>query len=100
MSDDSILKRIKYTKEGFSYVEVTPLECINWGGFCICNSCGDVNFLKNNYLVFVLGDLYCEKCFNEWKNRDKKLSQYDIDFDLKLQKENHIEFYKAHLVKS
>lgn len=96
MREEDLLKRIKETKEGFNYIEVTPKECLDWGGLCICNSCGEPNIFENSYLVFVLGDLYCKKCFNVWSNRKKKLSQADIDYDLKLQKDCSLEFYKSH----
>lgn len=71
------MKEIKYTPQGFSYVDVGIFEVINWGGIGICNSCGEGPF-RNLKLVWVLGDTYCEKCFNEWLERAKRYSKNDI----------------------
>lgn len=90
------MKEIKYTPQGFSYVDVGIFEVINWAGIGICNSCGEGPF-RNLKLVWVLGDTYCEKCFNEWLERAKHYSKNDIAEDLTLQKGNDIRWYKAHL---
>lgn len=85
-------KEVKYTPQGFSYVDITLKECINWGGCGICNSCGTIaNDLK---LVYVLGDTYCEKCFNEWLERAKNYSEEDIKHDLNVQKDRDIAWYE------
>ena len=55
------MKEIKHTPQGFSYVDVSIFEVINWGGIGICNSCGKGPF-RNLKLIWVLGDTYCENC--------------------------------------
>ena len=92
----NIEQRIKHTKEGFNYIKVSPIEIINWGGACICNSCGK-QYIEDMYFIFVLTDTYCEKCFNDWCNRNKNLTQEDIEYDLKIQKEMSHKWYNYHL---
>lgn len=91
------MNKIKYTDRGFNYVEVSPYENLSWGGCCICNSCGGQFVFDNMYLVFVLGDTYCKKCFNEWLVRARKYSQEDVDYDLKIQREKSFKWYKYYL---
>lgn len=88
------MKEIKYTPQGFSYVDVGIFEVINWGGYGICNSCGKGPF-RNLKLVWILTDTYCDKCFNEWLERAKNYSKKHIEEDLELQKDNDIRWYKA-----
>lgn len=90
------MKEIKYTPQGFSYVDVGIFEVINWGGIGICNSCGKGPF-RNLKLVWVLGDTYCEQCFNNWLERAKSYPKKDIEDDLTLQKDRDVRWYKAHL---
>lgn len=90
-------KEIKYTPQGFSYVDVNLFEVINWGGFGICNGCGKGPFRKMK-LIYLLNDTYCEKCFDDWLQRCKKYSKEDIEYDLKIQKENDVKWYKIHKV--
>lgn len=89
-------KEIKYTPQGFSYVDVNLFEIAKWGGIGICNSCGKGPFMEMK-LVYVLTDTYCEDCFNAWLKRSAKMSKEDIDYDLKVQKDNDIRWYKYHL---
>ncbi len=86
--------KIKYTPQGFSYVDVTLMDCISWGGLGICNSCGKV--CKNLKLVWVLADTYCDDCFNDFLKRSAKSSAQDIEHDLNLQREQDIKWYKYH----
>ena len=88
--------KIKYTPEGFSYVDVTLLDCLNWGGMGICNSCNKMH--KDLKLIFVLTDTYCEKCFNDFLERSKHMSKEDIEYDLNVQKQYDIKWYKEHKV--
>lgn len=86
--------KVKYTPQGFSYVDVTLADCIRWGGLGICNSCGKVcNELK---LVFVLTDTYCNDCFNKWQERAKYYTKEDIEHDLNVQKGRDILWYTVH----
>lgn len=89
--------RIQYTDRGFSYIEVTPQEIFNWGGICICNSCDKQILDDNMYLSFVLADTYCKDCWKKILRRQKRFSQEDVDYDLALQKENDVKWYKYHL---
>lgn len=29
------MNKIQYTDRGFNYVEVTPIQNVSWGGYCI-----------------------------------------------------------------
>ena len=88
------MKEVKYTPQGFSYIDVGIFEVINWGGMGICNSCGKGPF-RNLKLVWVLTDTYCEQCFNEWLERTKNFPKHEIEEDLALQKDRDIKWYKA-----
>ena len=89
-------KEIKYTPQGFSYVDVDLFEITKWGGIGICNSCGKGPFMEMK-LIYILHDTYCDKCFNEWLERAKAYSKSDIEEDLVIQKDNDIRWYKYHL---
>lgn len=89
-------QKIKYTSQGFSYVDVELDDIIKWGGLGICNSCNVGPFSKMK-LVYVLTDTYCEKCFNKWQERAKNYSKEDIEYDLSVQKNNDEKWYKYHL---
>ena len=89
------MSRIQHTPQGFSYVDVNLLEIINWGGIGICNSCGKGPFLEMK-LVYVLTDTYCKDCFDKWLERLAKIPKEDIKYDLKVQKDNDIKWYKAY----
>lgn len=53
------MNKIEYTERGFDFVKVSPLDIINWGGFCVCNGCNGQFLEEDMYLVYVLGDCYC-----------------------------------------
>lgn len=89
--------KIKYTPEGFSYVDVTLKDCLSWGGLGICDSCNKGPF-ENLKLIYVLHDTYCDECFNKWVERAKKYSKEDILYDLSIQKNNDIKWYKSYEV--
>ncbi len=84
------MKRAKlyYTNKGYSYIKVTNQDCFDWGGLAICDNCNE-NMKEDIYLIFILGRALCEKCFKEWCERSKRYEE-----DLKLQKTNHIRWYK------
>lgn len=63
----------------------------------LCNGCNGQFLEDDMYLVFVLGDCYCERCFKEWLERAKKYKQEDVDEDLRYQKEHSFQWYKYHL---
>ena len=89
--------RIKKTNRGFNYVEVTPSEVINWGGFCICNFCNRQILFDNLYLVYVLHDVYCKDCFNDWLDRQENYSEEDVLYDLEQQNNFSFDYYKNYL---
>ena len=31
--------KLKYTKQGYSYITCTKQDCFNWGGMAICDNC-------------------------------------------------------------
>ena len=88
-------QKIKYTPQGFSYVDVTVEECIAWGGFCVCNGCNEIcGDLK---LIYVLNDTYCTRCFKEWVERSKNMDENDRKYDLALQNKNDKNWYSYHI---
>ena len=88
------LDKIKHTPQGFSYVDVSLFETILWGGAGICADCGEVS--RDLKLIWVIRDTFCDKCFNEWLERCKSYSKKDVEYDLNLQKDNDIRWYKMH----
>lgn len=90
------MSRIKYTKNGISYVDITPLECLLWGGSCICNGCGKIK--TDLKLVHILSDTYCADCFSSFVKRSENMNKEDLEHDLKLQEDNDVNYYK-HYVK-
>lgn len=89
-----MINKVKYTPQGFSYVDVSIFECMSWGGLGICDGCGKQH--KELKLIWVLRDTYCKKCFDTWLKRTKNYSKEDIEHDLRLQKDNDIRWYKRH----
>lgn len=90
-------KRIQVDETGYNFVEVYPEEIFNWGGMCICNGCNEQFLEENMYLCFAATDTYCKECFNNMRKRWKNMSKEDIAFDLKLQDETALDWYKYHL---
>ena len=86
------MKKVKlnYTKHGYSYVKCTKQDCLNWGGIAICDDCNKA-IQDEVYLVFILGRAFCKECFEEW---EKDTNTYKED--IMLQKERHINWYKAY----
>ena len=54
----------------------------------ICDYCGK-KMHNTVYLIYILGMAYCPQCFNEWQKNSHRYEE-----DIKLQKENHIKWYK------
>ena len=90
-------KRIKVLDGGVNYVEVTPEEVLNWGGYCVCNGCNGQFLNKNMYLIYLLSDTYCEDCFKERIEMLNNMSHEDMDSDLELQNSDSLDWYKYHL---
>ena len=83
------------TPRGFTYLPVSYLDCLSWGGFGICDFCNQN--MQHAYLVFVLNSCICSKCFNEWIERSKSYPQEDVDYDLHIQEQYQDAWYKRHL---
>ena len=90
------MRRIKKDRCGYYYADVSVQEILNWGGFGICDTCGEP-IAKNGKvgkLVWVLGGCICEKCFADWDKRKVKYKE-----DLALQEECAERYYKNYLGK-
>ena len=83
-------KRLQYTPEGYSYVVVNRDECVKWGGFGICDFCGEE--FEEGYLSFVLASCICPNCFKDFRKRRTIHTS-----DLELQKFHHESWYSYHL---
>ncbi len=83
-------KKIKYIKQGYSYIECTEEECYNWGGTCTCDFCGE-KMTGTIYLIAILKQAMCEKCFRQWQERAKVFKE-----DLSIQDLTHKNFYSAY----
>lgn len=59
-------------------------------GAAICDYCGK-KMHNTVYLIYILGMAYCPQCFNEWQKNSHRYED-----DIKLQNENHINWYKNH----
>lgn len=88
-------EKIKYTPQGFSYVDVCLGEILNWGGYGVCASCNKALCLEMK-LIYVLGETLCNDCFYDWLERCKEMSKEDIEDDLNIQKQYDIGWYKVH----
>ncbi len=88
--------KIKHTPQGFSYIDVTLANILNWGGLGICNGCNKGPFKKMK-LIYVLHDTYCEDCFNDWLKQINKMSKSDIREDLQIQKYADKKYYEYHM---
>lgn len=85
-----LIKKLEYTNKGYSYIKCTKEDCFSWGGMAICDSCGE--FMNQDvYLIFILGQAFCPKCFKEWLEHSKRYEE-----DLYLQKQNQERWYQAH----
>lgn len=58
------MAKIIENPKGFKVIEVSFKECTSWGGFGICDDCG--NAFVRAYYVAVLNQVLCAKCYNEW----------------------------------
>ena len=82
--------KLLYTPQGYSYIQVTTKDCLEWGGLTICDDCNNpIN--DDGHLIYILNRVYCKKCFEDWCHRATKYSD-----DIMLQKQNHINYYKAY----
>ena len=84
------MKKIMETDLGYYYAKVSKEECLNWGGFGVCDLCGEL--FEEGYLIFVLGNCICGKCFKEWLRHSNKYDE-DLEFQYKVSES----WYKNHL---
>lgn len=61
------MAKVVDNKKGFKVIEVSFIECVQWGGLGICDSCA-TPALKG-YYVAVLNQVLCEDCYKEWCER-------------------------------
>lgn len=83
-------KELLYTEQGYSYIKCKKEDCFNWGGLAICDSCGE-NIEDDVYLIYILSQAFCPKCFKEWNQHSKR-----YESDIQLQKKNHERWYFVH----
>jgi len=85
------MKKVKlnYTKQGYSYIKATKENCYNWGGMAVCDSCNEE--MEDMYLIFILGQALCEKCFKEWIEHSQRYEE-----DLYLQRQNQVNWYRRY----
>lgn len=88
-------REIKHTPRGYSYIDVSLEECLNWGGLGICDGCNTGPHQKLK-LVWALHDTYCPKCFENWLERQKNYSNSDVEFDVELQNKLDKQYYDAY----
>lgn len=85
--------KVEETSGGFKYLAVTREDCLKWGGFGVCDLCNDVFAI--GYLVPVLNNCVCGKCFNRYLYGDIKIDPEDKAF----QDECADGFFKYHVDK-
>ena len=54
------MAKVVKNEKGFKVIEVSLIECTQWGGLGICDSCGNASF--KGYYVAVLNQMLCENC--------------------------------------
>lgn len=86
---------LQKTIRGFTYLPVTYHNCINWGGFSVCDFCNTP--FNEGYLVFVLNSCICPNCFNDWLIRQREYSDEDVAYDLAFQEANQEPWYDYHI---
>lgn len=86
------MKRVllHYTHTGYSYIKCDQEDCFRWGGYSVCDSCGQL-MQDDVYLIYILGQAFCPECFKEWVENSTRYED-----DLKLQDRNQINWYTAH----
>lgn len=84
------MKEIKVSPGGYYYAEVTRDECLQWGGFGVCDLCN--NDFDKGYLIWVLSDCICQSCFDDWMDHQTRYEE-----DLKMQSIYAKEWFEYHL---
>ena len=59
------MAKVVENKKGFKVIEVSCVECVEWGGLGICDNCND-SLLSGGIYVAVLNRVFCPKCYEEW----------------------------------
>ncbi len=88
---------IKTTNKGFTYLPVSYLHCLNWGGFAVCDLCNTP--FEEGYLVFILNSCLCPSCFSDWEFRQSHYPDDDVIQDLAFQEANQTPWYDRHIKK-
>lgn len=57
--------KVEKAKNGYKFLKATSFEIIKLGGFSICDFCNCL--ASNGYLVPVLNQYLCPKCFEAWE---------------------------------
>lgn len=75
----------------FDVVKTTNVECIEWGGYAICDHCNIE--AGTGYLVCVLNSWICPKCFNKWYEHAIRYPE-DVPYESSIMKEmiNNLEY--------
>ena len=76
--------KIIENKKGFKIIEITPKECLIWGGYGICDSCNEC-ICEKGYYVAVLHCVMCEKCYQRWYAGAKRYAE-----DIPIEKMNFL----------
>ncbi len=84
------VKKVMYTKQGYSYIKCKREDCLDWGGLAKCDSCNE-DMIDNVFLIYILGQAFCQECFEKWEQRAKRYTE-----DIKLQEENDERWYRAY----
>lgn len=89
---DETKKRVKYTKDGYSYIVLKKSEKEYLNHDFICNMCNKK--MKRANLVYACADVFCDNCLEKL---ERPTLGYDYENDLILQKYNDIIYYNAYL---
>ena len=77
MGEQQVIKsKCGYRVLPLSYSQVYDISF----GACICDSCNEKLSLDGGNLIFVLNQVYCKPCYDEWNQRAKFYCQ-DIVFE-------------------
>ena len=82
--------KVKYTPQGYSYIECNRYDCFSWGGAAVCDSCGK-NMQDKVYLIYILNSAYCPECFKEWEKSATKFKE-----DLSNQNKYDTKWFQVH----
>ena len=79
------MAKIIENKKGFKVIEVSMVECFEWGGIGICDNCNEA-IVPKGYYVAVLNRVLCDECYDEWNERaiynheDARIEQRNFEY--------------------